>query len=317
MVDFWGYFVNSGNVFKNIFKALFKYPVMFLPIIANIIIFSLISIYFRFHFDTSGITSLEQFFGFGFLVLMLLCFIISFNCFVLLEIIQQIENGKPINLFSALDEVIFKDIPRALPIMLVWAIIWFILEVINMIISSLRSRRRRGENRGYARRYGNDMFLRTLSTIVSLVESGVRMLIFYVYPAIAWEDASPIESIKKSFRHLKEVGPEFLIGFGELEFISAIVGVPLLLFLIANEHVKSLPPETLWTIIIIYMSIAFSFYIFLQQIYTAILYLWIIKWNKAVVIAIVNKQPIPTIKDVEFPSLVDDNFDLCISNRKL
>ncbi len=300
-------FVNSAGIFKDAFKVLLKHPVMFLPILANVILFSCITIYLVFHFDRSTITTVQKSLGFMFSVIVLYCSIISFNSFVLLEFIQQVEGGRKTNTFDALYEVIFKDIPRALPIMLVWAIVWFVLEVINILLKAAKSKR------GNTSR---DRRINAARGSISLIESGIRMLVFYVYPAIAWEDMSPLASVKKAFKHLKELGAEFLIGFGGIEVLMSLIAVPLVLYLHIVDKFDINPSDIVLTAIIIYSSIVFSMYVFLQQAYVAILYLWIMKWQKEMVNAVVNKLPIPEIHDVKLPSLVDDNFDLCSQIRK-
>lgn len=306
-------FVNSFGIFKDTVKVLFKYPSLFIPVILNVALFTVIVYYLMYYVNYAELITLPQRLLFGISVVVTLCFVISFCCFFMLEIMQQIETGKKTNLFSAIYEVVFKDVPRALPIMLVWAIIWFILFVIDILVSSVN-------NRGGITKYNRR--IKAASAALRLIQSGVGMLVFYVYPAIAWEDRTPIESVKKAFGHLEVLGKEFLIGFGGIDIILiCLLFIPLIVTYFAVEVFNvtittTITPKTFLFILLGYMSFAYSIYIFLQQTYVAILYLWIIKWQKEMVNAVVNKLPIPEIKDVEIPSLVDGACDLNHFNKR-
>ena len=58
------------------------------------------------------------------------------------------------------------------------------------------------------------------------------------------------------------------------------------------------------------MAFAWSFTIYLEQMFTAELYLWSLKWEQAVHKAQQENKPLPELIDVPRPSILDEVPDL-------
>jgi hypothetical protein len=63
-------------------------------------------------------------------------------------------------------------------------------------------------------------------------------------------------------------------------------------------------PEWVWVAVIIYSGLAWSFCMYLEQMFTAQLYLWHLKWEESVLEAKKRNQPLPLFKDTEQPALL-------------
>ena len=219
---------STFQILGDTFKILIKYPVLFLPVLISWVFYGAIIIYFKYYFNWETITTTAMGFGLAFLIIFVFCFIFSVSSFVMLEIIQQIETKSKISMFKALDEVIRKDLLKAFPIMLVWAIIWFVIEVLELLF------KRKDSDDGYNERTYENM-AKTLSGYESfslwgltfnLIKSGVRLIVFFIYPSIAWEDEGPINAVKKGFSGIKNNAAEFVTGFFSIEAVATLIFLP-------------------------------------------------------------------------------------------
>ncbi len=82
-----------------------------------------------------------------------------------------------------------------------------------------------------------------------------------------------------------------------------------ILFYISGKFKLDLP-DWLWVISIIYIGIAWSFSIYIEQMLMAELYLWHLKWEKEVNRALAQGKPVPTLEEVKPPSILDGIPDL-------
>jgi hypothetical protein len=68
-----------------------------------------------------------------------------------------------------------------------------------------------------------------------------------------------------------------------------------------------------WTVVFIYIAFAWSFSIYLEQMFCAELYLWHLKWEDAIRVAKQKGRKGPTsISQVKKPCLLDEVNDLII-----
>lgn len=303
---------STFQILGDTFKILIKYPVLFLPVLISWVFYGAIIIYFKYYFNWETITTTAMGFGLAFLIIFVFCFIFSVSSFVMLEIIQQIETKSKISMFKALDEVIRKDLLKAFPIMLVWAIIWFVIEVLELLF------KRKDSDDGYNERTYENM-AKTLSGYESfslwgltfnLIKSGVRLIVFFIYPSIAWEDEGPINAVKKGFSGIKNNAAEFVTGFFSIEAVATLIFLPpgIMFWLSDDMNIKF--SDTTWLWVIVYIAFASSLYLYLQQMFAALLYMWNMKWNRAVQKAMKDGMPVTNIHDIKKPDLLDDVPDL-------
>ena len=145
---------------------------------------------------------------------------------------------------------------------------------------------------------------------MSLIKSGVRLIVFFIYPAIAWENEGCINAIKKGFSGIKNNITEFATGFISTELaVSLIFLPPGVIFYLSSELDLNFS-TTVWVLTILYIAIATSLYLYVQQMFAAILYMWNMKWVREVKRCKRANEPIPTLKDIKKPNLLDNIPDL-------
>jgi len=231
---------------------------------------------------------------------------------MLLEFIQQIEMGEKTNLFKALYETLFKNFIKAFPIMVVWAFIWFVLTIIDAIVNS-KKRDKKDQNISYenvAKTLSGYKTLSLTNLSLGLIKAGVRLVVFIIFPAIAWEDEGTINAIKKGFCTIKNNAVEFTSGFIQIEFACILLFLPASVLFALSDSFKINFPKEVWIGLIIYIAFATTLYLYLQQMFAAILYMWNKKWLQAVKIANENGTKIPKLTDIKKPDLLDNIPDL-------
>ena len=297
------------------FKIFYKYPALALPLLICWIIYAYLTVYFHFDFNTEGL-SVQMGLGFVFLIILAYCILFSVGSFIMLEMIEHIETGNKPNFFKALADTFSKNFIKAFPIMLVWAIIWFGIEIIEALISK-KNRNNDNDNDSQEKSYKNvaktisgykELTLGTLT--LDLIKSGVRMIVFYIYPAIAWEDETTLNAVKKGFAGIKNNALNFVTSFFTIEMATIFIFLPAGLMIWFADEFNINYSELTWRLLILYIACAFAYYLYLQQMSAAILYMWNMKWQKAIKIAMDNGHGIPKLSDIKRPDLLDDIPDL-------
>jgi len=235
--------------------------------------------------------------------------VIGISCLVLLEMFHQVESGLPIKLGLAFVHTLDDDLPRALPILLVWALLWFALTLIQVFTR----RKRAGDSTtefspenaarvlvGYRSQFSfSDAFFEAM-------KKGVRMVVFLILPAIAWEHLWPIDATRRGLHVLKAHLSVFASGFVLTEAASLLIFLPAFVIIYTSAKARvTLPPEV-WFGVIIYSSFAWSFTFFIEQMFAAQLYLWHLKWLDACKDASNSKSPLPSLENVKKPTILDD-----------
>jgi len=304
-------FFSGLDILCNAAKILDKFPALYFPIVISWVFYAIAIIYFKYYFNWEPL-SLQEALIITFLIIIGFCVLFSISSFILLEFIQQIETGNKINFAKAINKVIFKDIYKAFPIMLVWAIIWFILSILEAIIHAKDNDNDQLSYENVAKTLGGYHKFSLLSLSLDLLDSGVRLIVFFIYPAIAWENQGSLNATKKGFLAIKNNIAEFVSGFTLTEFASTVIFLPpgILFYISSKGHIVL--PDWVWVISIIYISFGASLYLYLQQMFAATLYMWNMKWVKEVEIASEAGLPIPTLKDVKQPNILDDVPDLVL-----
>lgn len=235
---------------------------------------------------------------------------LSFSCSILLELIQQLETKKEINIIDAFKHTFTHNIIKILPIVLIWTIIWFILSVIQGLLSKKKEEEQSFSIEDATKTLAGYETFSSLKIFIEIIQKGVRMVIFLILPAIAWENLSFWKSIKKGIIVFKSNLTEFATGFVLTNFVSVIIYLPPALLFYISDELKVSFPDRVWVITIIYIAFAWSYSIYLEQMFAAELYLWNHKWEKEVVKAQAENRPTPVLNDIPKPSILDEVNDL-------
>jgi hypothetical protein len=246
-------------------------------------------------------------------IIFFFAFLLAISCSVLLELIQQLENGKRLSIFQALKDSFKQNIRKMLPLILAWTVIWFILIVIDSFLSRKESNEEKELSAKNAAKTlaGSQKFSFSRSTLRGL-EKAVRMTIFLILPGIAWHNLGFKQSVKKGITVLKSNIAEFASGFVLTGLATAIIYFPPTLAVYMDLQMEVEISDWLWLSVIIYIGFAWSYSIYLEQMFAAELYLWHHKYQKQVEKAKRENLPPPKLEDVKRPSLLDDTNDLLV-----
>lgn len=249
----------------------------------------------------------------------LFAFLLAFACSVLLELIQQLESGRKLSLFAAVGETLGSNLLKMLPIIIVWTIIWFVLLVIQAILS--RKKRRGGSTESFSAEnaaktlagYGqfslSAAFFRALN-------KGIRMVVFLILPAIAWENLGFVRAIKKGLTVFRTHLSHFSAGFVLTEMIAIVLFLPpAILFWISGKFEVQFP-SFVWVLVILYIGMVWSYSIYLEQMFTAELYLWNLKWEREVKARqLRGEKDLPELEEIPLPHLLDEVHELLETGR--
>lgn len=294
-----GYELISASI--NLF---FRRPILVLPIFICWLIYAPTVIYLEYIFpwDANGnLINLMVISG----VILLFSFILSLSSLIQLELIEQIETDQPARYGAAFLLVIKRDIIRAFPIMLVWALVWFLFAILEMLFSRGQRQQKELTAENVAKTLANTGATSFTMAAIRSAQKGVRMIVFLVLPAIAWEEMAPVQAWQRGYAILKQRMLEFATGFVLTELAAGIVFFPpALLFTIVGKLKLELPMSA-WAATIIYCGFAWSFMIFLEQMFSAELYLWHLSWENECRKAKLENRGIPSLAQVRRPSLLD------------
>ncbi len=291
-------------------KALLRYPKFLIPLLMVWLIYAPITLYLYFNFTGAG-------YSVGALLLILagliylFALLFSFSCVLLLELIQQHETGKPFSLAAALSETITKDLVSILIISFIWAAIWFVLTIIDIIVKAAQGKRRGSRpppspQAAAAALSGTGGVFSWISLGIHMIEKLVRMTVFLILPAVAWEDKNAFSAIGRGLSVLKDHVGEFLTAYATTGILSTLIFLPAILVVLFVQNA----PDIVWYLVIAYTAIAWTFSIYIEQMTVALLFLWHKKWEVAADEALKAGKPVPKLEDVPMPSLLNDVNDL-------
>ncbi len=302
---------NGWDVINASIKAFLKNPILLVPLLFVWLIYAPTVIYFKWHFDWDSYSTATSML---ILYIIIFCFalMLTLSCSVLLELIQQKENGKEFNLMNSLVETCTKNIIQILVLSIFWSLIWFLLTVLEMIFSKKKSssdtEEESAENVAQTLAGGEDFSIWSLT--FDALKKGIRMIVFLIMPAFAWEDLSTGKSLKRGMSIFKSRISEFVAGYTLSYLAGVIVFFPPFIMFYLSGKLKIDFPDWSWVVCIIYIAFAWSYTIYLEQMFTAELYLWHLKYENEVKLAEKEGRPIPNFSSVERPSVLDDKPDL-------
>jgi preprotein translocase subunit SecG len=296
---------NAWDLIKASIRVFNKYPKFLIPLLLVWLIYAPIILYLEYGFNPDAFSA-GQLFLIIIGIIFLFVFLLAFSCLVLLELIQQLESGEKLSLGKALSSTVTHDLLKIIPIVIIWTIIWFILSILEAIFSKRKERRKSFTVENAAKTlagYGN---FSPSSAFFRELKRGVRMIVFLILPAIAWENLSFIKAIKKGLGVFKVHLLEFVSGFVLTWLAEVIIFLPAAILFHISDNFEVTFPTWVWVITIIYTGFAWSFSIYLEQMFAAGLYLWHLKWEKQIEEEKKLGKPLSNLRDIKRPSLLDE-----------
>jgi hypothetical protein len=302
--------LNTGwEVIKTSTKAIWKHPLLFMPLLIVWLIYASAIVYFKWHFDWSKYTN-KQILLIGFLITFAGTFLLTVACSILLELIQENETGKKFNLVSALRDTFTKNLFQMLVLSFLWAVVWFILTLIELMLSkrknSIEDEKETAEN--IAKSLVNDE-RNILSFSFDALKKGIRMIVFLIMPAFAWENYGIGKSIKRGLAILKQRSVQFISAYTLSYLVAAIVFIPpSIMYKMSKENF--IFPQSAWIVCIFYLAITWSYTMYVEQMMTAEIYLRHMKWENAVRAAKLNGKKLPRFYEIKAAAVLDEKADL-------
>ncbi len=287
-----------------------RHPKFLAPLLLTWVIYAPIVLYLEYSFNWDVYTT-SQVFLIVLGVVFVFAFLLSFSCSMLLELIQQLESDQRMSLSKAFGYTLRHNTIRILPIVFVWTIVWFIL----LVIQALLSKNKKGETESFTPEnaaktlagYGTFSLSRAF---FAALQKGVRMVVFLILPAIAWENLSFQQSIKKGVAVFRTNLSVFVTGFVLTGLAAAIIFLPPTILFYISDNLGVIFPSWVWVATTIYIAFGWSYSIYLEQFFTAELYLWNYKWEKEAAKAKEEGRLIPTLSQVARPTILDDVHEL-------
>lgn len=288
---------DGWRLFKDTWATLVRYPVFLLPIFLSWLVFAAIILFDRYYYGFPSSLALGLLCVY--LMLLVASLVICAAGLLMLELMQQIESGKPVSLAAALKETLGFDLIRMIPIAVIWSILWFII----LILIALTSRKKRG---GKAEPSLHDA-ARTLGGAdgesfsfarlgLRLIEKLIRMVAFMSLPAIAWENKGPFSAMGRAIEIIRKHPVEFLTLYSLTGLAALVMGIPLGIIFAMDDHGVHFS-NAVWTGVIIYAGMVWTLGIYLEQMTVAMLYLWHLKWLKNGATGPLSTVPRPDLLD--------------------
>jgi hypothetical protein len=293
---------NGWEIFNEVLAACWHKPILLWPLVIALLLIMPICGGLILTVDTEALTRGERI-GFLLGVVFIATFIVVFSSSVLLELIQQMETlRRPPSLWRAIVDSIGFNLVKLIPLSVVWTLVWFVLTVLETLMGDGGRRGRRSPN--------------VAETALIAAKKGVRMAVFLIMPAIAWENMGFFEAVRRGSALLRENIGEFLTGFVITALAQYVIMMPVFLAAaysyIANVELS----QNVWLGVYVFMFILWSISVYMEQLFAAELYLWHLQWERECLMA-KSRAERPSLEDVPMPSLLDDVPDLLPEKYRL
>lgn len=301
---------NAFDLIVSSFRIFWKYPYLILPVFIVWIFYAPSLIYMKYHFPWKEYNLTGQI-TFAYLYIYLLAFLLTFSCSILMELLQQNEMGKKFSFSKAIGDSFSRNFSHIVVITIIWSLIWFLLIILQVIFSKKRSSNSDEQTlEGIAQTLSGQSSESSLfNSSIDAIKKGVRMISFLIMPAVAWLDLGIEESFSKGIQVLKLRKKEFIAGFGLTIIVEILIfAYPAWMFTMSHKGVEF--SDLSWYICILYIGIATSYLIYIEQMFAAELFLWHLEYEKQVKKAIESNEAIPEFNDVKRPVLLDEIPDL-------
>lgn len=306
--------IKSGSqLIRQANRALYRFPKMILPMLVCWSVYAPILLYFKFYIPWESYSFSQQC-AIVFTAICALSAIFSWSSLVILDLIRRIETDLPASLIKSIGSGSI-NLLHALPVVVIWAIIWFVLSLLEAIFSRAKDNKSEEFTAENAAKtlagYGRFSLSRAF---FSALKKGVRMLVFLVLPAIAWERKGFSPAIKRGLGIAKIHRGVFVSGFLITGMAAFIIFLPPgILFYISAKFEVSFPDE-LWYGVMLYCAFGWSYVMFLEQMFVAELYLWHLIWERDLEEAEADGKEPPKLEDSKRPSVMDGIADMQFTN---
>lgn len=303
-------FQNGFPIIVESFKVFKRHPKLLTPLIFTWCFYAPMIIFMEYLVDWDRF-QFHELLMILFGVIFLFAFFLSFSCSVLMELIRQIEFGEPPSFLNAVSDSGSRNLAAIMPVVFLWSTIWFIVSVLEAFLSKFRRNKHKDLNaENVAKTLGGWDVFSWPRLLFYYFEKAIRMIMFLIIPSVVWHDPNFFTGFKEAMQVLKKHPAEFVAGFVITEAASAIVFLPPTVMFILSSNIKL--PDFMWIVTIFYIAFAWSYSMYLEQMYVAELYLWHRQWCKEVLIAKEMGKSEPRLQDVKRPSLLDDGNALVI-----
>jgi hypothetical protein len=292
-----GLVASSNEVFR-------RHPVFMVPIAIVWLVYAPTVLYLRYRVDWDALTT-SQALLVNLVAIFLFAFMLTISCSVLLELIEMLESGEKPSLRRAIKSTVGGNLVHMLPIIVVWTVIWFVLAVIQAALS-----RKKRRSVGSQPKFSAEDAARTLmggggkwsfsAAFFRALQKAVRMMVFLILPAIAWERLGFFRGVKRGLAIFKQHLSRFAEGFAMTEAMAFIVFLPPALVMIVTQVFDVTLPPAVWAAVIVYIGCAWSYSVYLEQMFMAELYLWHLKWERSGKAVSIDKIPPPQLLDRVF-----------------
>jgi hypothetical protein len=287
--------VDSGRVFR-------RYPRLVVPLLGTWVVIAALTLWWQFFRPSLAQRGLLVL-GFG--VIFLQAFVLALSCSLLLEMVEQVERGGAPSLSRALGDTVRENLLSMLPLIVVWSVVWFLLSVVEAFFEddSGEPGDFSAENAARALGGGNTSLL---GLGFDALKKGVRMLVFLVLPAIAWEDRDFVAASRRGYGVFRDNVAAIATGFSLTYLVAGALFLPAVVIFEASDLGLITLSATEWSLVVGYLGVAWSFSIYLEQMFVADLFLWHKEWEQAVDAARRDGRSEPSMRDVPRPTLLDD-----------
>lgn len=302
----------KSSVLKDSLRFFARHPVILLPLLVTWSIYAGLSLWTEFSLDLNSYSTTTLWLM-AIAVTLLFSTLLTFSCSLLLEFIQQIRTGDRPNLIKALSDTLGKNFLRFLPLTVVWSVIWFLLMLLSALLSPRQKRNRldiySARNAAISLTGLNDGFVPAQAAVGALGK-GIRMIVFLIMPAIAWENLGFVAAVKKGLHILKVSHHRFIKSYLITIGVSALLFAPVFISIPFAYYDYLVLPDWGWWAIILYLGFAWSYSIYIEQLYGANLYLQYLAWEKQLQAAKDTGGAYPALNTVPAPSLLNTDDHL-------
>jgi len=287
-------------------RALFSYPALLLPLLGVWGVYAPSVLWLRF-----GLRGVDRGLKFAAVcaVVVLLSVLITWACAALVAMIENIERDGRAQPASALAGLFPGKALSLLPLALLWALLWILL----LVLGALFSKKRRGADddeplsaqSAAETLLGDDSRWSLSSAFFDALQKAVRMTVFLAVPAVVWDAEGPFGCMRQGLSVLKHHVAEFITGFALTELAATLVFLPPGLLLYVVRKGKYHLPDEVWYGVILYCGLAWSYMVYLEQMFCSELYLWHRNW-----LAASKKDKSLKLTDVKRPDLLDGVNDM-------
>lgn len=303
--------INNGfQLIKSAIQIFKKHPVLIVPLFIVWIVFASLLVYFKWDFPWANYNRTGQLI-FAYLFFLFTTYLLTISCSVLLELIQQNELGDKMSFKRSLSETFGKNLAHIIVLSIAWSLIWFFLVILKVIFSKKRNdndEEKSAEN--VARTLSGDSSFSWFGLSIDLIIKGVRMVVFLILPGVAWQELGIRKSIKKGFQVLSDRRSEFVGGFTLSLGTEFMLFLPAaIMFYLSGKGIVTFD-DIAWYLCILYIGFAWSFSLYLEQMFAAELYLWQIKYEDDCRKARNEGRLQPKFEQTKRPHILDEVPDI-------